>query len=119
MTEDQQTHVIRYGAKIGSNESPLSFENVRTVVLPDHYPADGRSIGLELIGCQYEDHEESYWTFQQENLQRQFRDKIKGKIETVEIRHLSVYKVSPKYSKAATLKSFGWLPRFQKKHHLN
>ncbi|GJM01321.1 MAG: hypothetical protein DHS20C07_30000 [Methyloligella sp.] len=95
LTEDQQTHVIRYGAKIGSNESPLSFENVRTVVLPDHYPADGRSIGLELIGCQYEDHEESYWTFQQENLQRQFRDKIKGKIETGEIRHLSVFALAP------------------------
>ncbi|MBO6550963.1 MAG: SAVED domain-containing protein [Rhizobiales bacterium] len=95
LTEDQQTHVIRYGAKIGSNESPLSFENVRTVVLPDHYPADGRSIGLELIGCQFEDHEESFWTFQQENLQRQFRDKIKGKIETGEIRHLSVFALAP------------------------
>ena len=95
LTEDRQTHVIRYGARIGSNESPLSFKNVRTVVLPDYYPADGRSISLEILGCRYEDHEEDYWRFQQDNLQRLFRDKIAGRIETGEIRHLSVFALAP------------------------
>lgn len=91
LTDDRQTHVVRFGARIGSNESPLSIENVRTVVFPDHYPVDGRSIGLEMTGCKYEDHEQEYWQFHQGNLQRQFRDKISGRIETREIRHMSVF----------------------------
>jgi hypothetical protein len=95
LTEDQKTHLLTFGALIGSQEAPLSYQSIRMTVLPDHYPAGGRAIHLEILGCQYRDHEPEYWTFQQENLARQFRDKIAGRIETGEIRHLSVFGLAP------------------------
>lgn len=95
LTDDRQTHVLTFGAPIGRLDAPLSYESVRTVALPDHYPARGRAIHLEMKGCQYRDHEPAYWAFQQENLSRQFREKIAGRIETGEIRHLSVFGLAP------------------------
>jgi hypothetical protein len=95
LAEDRQTHLLTFGAPIGSHEAPLSYQSVRTTVLPERYPAGGRAIHLEMRGCRYADHEAAYWTFQQENLARQFRDKISGRIESGEIRHLSVFGLAP------------------------
>jgi hypothetical protein len=95
LTEDRQTHLLTFGAPIGSLEAPLSYKSVRMTVLPDRYPAGGRAIHLEMKGCGYRDHELGYWTFQQENLARQFRDKLAGRIESGEIRHLSVFGLAP------------------------
>lgn len=95
LTEDQQTHILTFGAPIGRIDSPLSYESVRMTVLPEHYPAGGRAMHLEMKGCQFRDHEPQYWAFQQENLARQFREKIAGRIETGEIRHISVFGLAP------------------------
>ena len=64
-------------------------------VLPERYPAEGRAIHLDVKGCQFQDHEEAYWTFQQQNLARQFHDRIVGRIESGDIRHLSVFGLAP------------------------
>ena len=95
LTEDRQTHILTFGAPIGALEAPLSYPSVRMTVLPERYPAGGRAIHLDIKGCQYRDHEPAYWTFQRENLGRQFRDRIAGRIETGEIRHLSVFGLAP------------------------
>ena len=95
LTDDRQTHILTFGAPIGSLEAPLSYPSVRMTVLPERYPAGGRAMHLEMTGCRYRDHEPNYWRFQQENLGRQFREKIGGRIETGEIRHLSVFGLAP------------------------
>jgi len=95
LTEDRQTHILTFGAPIGKLDAPLSYQSVRTTVLPDRYPAGGKATHLEMVGCQYRDHEPEYWTFHRENLARQFREKIAGRIETGEIRHLSVFGLAP------------------------
>lgn len=95
LTEDHQTHILTFGAPIGALEAPLSYQSVRMVVLPERYPAGGRAIHLDMKGCQYRDHEPAYWTFQRENLGRQFRDRIAGRIESGEIRHISVFGLAP------------------------
>jgi hypothetical protein len=95
LTEDRQTHILTFGAPIGALEAPLSYPSVRMAVLPERYPAGGRAIHLDMKGCKYRDHEPAYWTFQRENLARQFRDRIAGRIETGEIRHLSVFGLAP------------------------
>jgi hypothetical protein len=62
---------------------------------PDHHPAEGRTIDIELIGSERKDHEESYWAEQNENLERSFARKIKERIEQREIRQLSVFALAP------------------------
>ena len=62
---------------------------------PDHHPATGQTIDLELLGLSYQDHEAEYWTVQRDNLRRQFSARIGGRIERQEIRHLSVFALAP------------------------
>jgi hypothetical protein len=94
--EDRASQVLRYAANIGSHESPLAFEQISVAMLPDRYPAEGRRmIDIALVGCRFEDHEPEFWAFQRENLQRQFASKVRARIETQEIRHLSVFALAP------------------------
>jgi hypothetical protein len=94
--EDRASHVVRYGAKIGAQESAVTYARVAAAMLPDRYPADGhRTIDIELRGDDHEDHEGSYWTNQQENLGRQFARKVRERIEAREIHHLSVFAIAP------------------------
>jgi hypothetical protein len=93
--EDRATHILRYAARIGSNEAPVALARVQTAVLPEYYPASFGSIDLDLIGCKYEDHEPEYWRFQQENLRRQFAASVSGRIETHKVGHLSVFALAP------------------------
>lgn len=92
---DRATHVLRYGALIGQNEPLLPQTEMFEALLPARYPATLSSIDIKLAGCQYADHEPEYWTFQQENLRRQLTTQLKGRIETGEIRHLSVFGLAP------------------------
>ena len=93
--EDRASHVIRFAANIGSNEALVSTRAIFMAMPPDRHPASGKTIDLELLGCSYSDHEEAYWTFQRENMQRHFDSKVRGRIERQEIRHLSVFALAP------------------------
>jgi hypothetical protein len=95
ITSDKATHILRYGARIGSNEALLSLPEMHEAVFPTRYPTTLTSIDLELVGCQFQDHEPEYWAFQQENLHRQIAQKLKGRMETSEVRHLSVFALAP------------------------
>jgi hypothetical protein len=92
---DSASHVLRYGAKIGSLESPVSFNRVRLAMLPERYPADGSSIGIEILGNAATDGEDVFWKTEPENLRRQFDTIVKPRITQREITHLSVFGLGP------------------------
>lgn len=94
--EERASHVIRYAANIGNHESPLAYEHVASAMLPDRYPAEGRqTIDLELAGCAFADDEAAYWAFQRENLVRQFNLKVRERLQSRDIRHVSVFGLAP------------------------
>ncbi|HQT84991.1 SAVED domain-containing protein [Acidiphilium rubrum] len=94
--DDRASHVLRYAANIGGHDSPVAYEQISTAMLPDRYPADGRrTLDIEIRGSAHQDHEPQYWAFQRENLNRQFATKIRERIESREIRHLSVFALAP------------------------
>jgi len=95
MVPDRASHVLRYGAKIGTNESPVAFSRVRVAMLPKRYPAEGRSIGVEIIGSAATDGEELFWRGEPENLRRQFDAQVRSRIAAREITHLSVFALGP------------------------
>lgn len=92
---DRASHVIRFGANIGENEALVSTRAIFMAMPPDHHPASGQTIDLEVLGCAYCDNEPAYWTFQRDNLRRQFETKVRGRVERQEIRHLSVFALAP------------------------
>jgi hypothetical protein len=92
---DRASHVLRYGARIGLNDSPVAYQHVRLAILPEWYPADGRSIGIEILGSVSADADDRYWTMETENLRRQFELQVRPRIASREITHLSVFALAP------------------------
>jgi len=95
MDVDRVSHVVRFAATIGMRDSLVSTRSIFSAMPPDHHPAEGRTIDIELVGSERQDHEEAYWIEQNENLERSFARKIKERIEQREIRQLSVFALAP------------------------
>lgn len=93
--DDRASHVIRFAASIGGNEALVSTKAIFAAMPPDHHPATGQTIDLEMVGCALRDDEPAYWALQRENLRRQFEAKVRGRVERQEIRHLSVFALAP------------------------
>jgi hypothetical protein len=58
---------------------------------PPYYPP----IELNLKNSSFQDHEESYWAIEQENLRRQFADLVKPKMAAGKVAHFSRGKPPP------------------------
>jgi hypothetical protein len=96
ITDDRASHVLRYTANIGEHTSPVAYDQVATAMLPSRYPADGRhTIDIELRGSAHSDPEAGYWTIQRENLSRQFKSKVRDRLDAGDIPHLSVFGLAP------------------------
>lgn len=92
---DRTSHVIRFGANIGMNEALVAREDIFASMQPDRSPASFDTIDLEMLGLSLDDADEQYWQVQQANLQRQFTEKIRGRIERQQITHASVFALAP------------------------
>ncbi|MGH0241153.1 SAVED domain-containing protein [Sinorhizobium meliloti] len=92
---DRKSHVIRFGANIGMNEALVAREDIFASMQPDRSPASFDTIDLEMLGLSLDDADEQYWQVQQTNLQRQFAEKIRGRIERQQITHASVFALAP------------------------
>jgi SMODS-associated and fused to various effectors sensor domain len=95
MAQERAAHVLRFAADIGQRDALVSTRSIFMAMPPDRHPAEGRTIDIELVGCDYADHEANYWTVQQQNLRRVFARKVKERIEQKEIRQLSVFALAP------------------------
>lgn len=92
---DKASHMLRYAAKIGAHESLVSYPDLAAAMLPDRFPASGRSIDIELTGFPLEDHDPQYWATEQASLRRKFRLAVQERLETREIGHLSIFALAP------------------------
>ena len=95
IAEERAAHVIRFAADIAKRDALISTRSIFSAMPPDRHPAEGRTIDIELVGCDYGDHETMYWTVQRENLRRLFERKVKERIEQKEIKQLSVFALAP------------------------
>lgn len=92
---DRASHVIRFGASIGKNEALVARDDIFASMLPERSPVSFDTIDLEMLGLSLDDADEQYWQVQQANLQRQFAEKIRGRIERQQITHASVFALAP------------------------
>jgi hypothetical protein len=92
---ERASHVLRYAAKIGDHQSPVSFNRVRVAMLPERYPAGGTSIGIGISGNAATDGEDAFWRNEPDNLRRQFDTIVRPRIGPQDITHLSVFGLAP------------------------
>src|SRR5262249_19011258 len=95
LDEDLGSHVIRYAAKIGANESPVEKGAVKWSMIPDRYPLDGGWIDLDLVTLELRDDDPAYWPTHVKNLQTAFGEKVRGRMERQEIKRLAVFGLAP------------------------
>jgi hypothetical protein len=95
ISAEYASHVLRFGATIGSNEALLSTQAIFAAMPPLRHPATRTTIDLEMINQAVRDNEEDYWAMQRRNLDRLFAEKVGGRIERQEIKHLSVFALAP------------------------
>ncbi len=93
--EDRASHVLRFGASIGTNEALVSTRAIFTAMPPDDHPASQQTIALEMTGHAFTDADPAFWALQQVNMQRNFAARVAGRIERQEVRHLSVFALAP------------------------
>lgn len=91
---DMRSHVLLFGARIGQNASPLNFQSATQAILPNSYPSMPRPLEIGMQSA-LEDHTESYWLAEEENLMAKFKSEVeylKGKHET---QHFSIFGLAP------------------------
>lgn len=91
---NMRSHVLLYGARIGQHASPLQFYNATQAILPKYYPSMPRPLEIGLQAA-LEDHNESYWRMEEENLITRFKEEVqflKGRHET---QHFSIFGLAP------------------------
>lgn len=93
--EEYDSHVLRFAARIGSNEALVSTKAIFAAMPPERHPATSQTIDLEMLNQAIQDNEPEFWDIERRNLARLFADKIGGRIERQEIRHLSVFALAP------------------------
>jgi hypothetical protein len=91
----RQSHVLLYGARIGEHDFPVRFELAQQAMLPHRYPAARQAIELDMSGVELDDAEPAYWELQVANLRRQFERKLRDRLRSGDVRHLSLFALAP------------------------
>ncbi|MBY5529695.1 SAVED domain-containing protein [Rhizobium leguminosarum bv. viciae] len=92
---DASCHVIRYAAGIGSNESPVNVDAIKSALLPTFYPSHDGMIDLDIPDLGIPDHDPSYWPLHQKTLRDKFLQRVRGRLERGEINRLVVFGLAP------------------------
>jgi hypothetical protein len=94
--QSRGTNALRYAARIGTNESPLTTEELKRAILSEgRFPIPGGDIDLDIVGLDIGDHEPEYWKTHVRNLRSGFNERIKGRMERGEIQHLTAAGLAP------------------------
>jgi len=89
------SEIILYGANIGVNNSPLSYQSTNEALLYDYYPASDYPIELGLKNAPFADGTGAYWVTEETNLSTQFNLKIKPRLMQGNTDHYSVFAIAP------------------------
>ncbi|MDL2255469.1 HNH endonuclease [Parabacteroides sp. OttesenSCG-928-K15] len=92
---NMSSEIILYGANIGVNNSPLSYQSASEALLYDYYPANDYPIELGLKNAPFADGTDAYWITEETNLSTQFNLKIKPRLMQGNTDHYSVFAIAP------------------------
>lgn len=92
---NQDSHILLYGANIGSHASPLTYSEAANAIIPTRFPNSHNAIEIGLKNSPSQDESPTYWQFEVQNLKTSFDRKIKSLIDSGELEHLSVFALAP------------------------
>jgi hypothetical protein len=90
-----RSHVILYGANIGEHSSPRLMMDAATAMFPGRYPAEPRPISLGTLDSPVHDRGNEFWRAEAANLCTHFERRVRDRLASSEIEHLSVFALAP------------------------
>lgn len=95
LAADKQSHVLLYGANIGQQSSPVSFQKAAAAMLPERYPAESRPIALGVKNSSVIDRDQAFWAAEGRHLWVMFTRHVEPRFADGSIQHLSVFAAAP------------------------
>lgn len=91
---DKKSHIVLYGANIGSEKSPIEYHGCIKAMFPQWYPAHERPIQLS-TKSELKDSSPQYWQAESLHLLKIFQRKLLPVIEDDAAKHFSVFALAP------------------------
>jgi hypothetical protein len=92
---DNKSHVLHYGANVGDHSSKLNFGVTAPALFPARCPADDKAIELATIDSSFKDRNPKFWSVENEELTAKFEQRVRERIASGEVKHLSVFAFAP------------------------
>lgn len=91
---DKKSHVVLYGANIGSEKSPINHHTCVSAMFPQQYPSTERPVQLSM-NSELKDSSQQYWQAESQHLLKSFQRKILSLIEDDPCKHFSIFSLAP------------------------
>ncbi|MCF8239805.1 MAG: SAVED domain-containing protein [Melioribacteraceae bacterium] len=93
--KDKRSYVVIYTANIGKHTIRVSDNEVFNTIIPDWYPAEGRSIKLGMNKSLFIDESPDYWKIEEKNLITRFNKYIAPLLEEEVVHNFSLFALAP------------------------
>lgn len=91
---DKKTHLVLYGANIGSEKSIIEYCKCAEAIFPNWYPASERPITLSM-NSELKDKDPTYWQAESNHLYQSYERYIAPLISQDECKHYSIFALAP------------------------
>ena len=91
---DKKSHVVLYGANIGSEKSLIEYRSCVESMFPNWYPANERPVTLSM-NSELKDSSAQYWNAESAHVYKTYERKIAPLIEQDQCKHFSVFALAP------------------------
>lgn len=96
ISPDKTSQVVIYQGNVGSHFPKIDYRDAWQAMFPSWYPAGSLPAELGLSNSAFDDGEDKFWRLEDENLVRQFNQKIKPLISHKGGRnHFSIFAIAP------------------------
>jgi hypothetical protein len=92
---EKQSHVLLYGANIGTQNAKVSLAGAARAMVPERYPAEVVPISLGLKNSSFEDTSDEFWRIESQQLRNLFELAVRSRLRASDISHLSVFAIAP------------------------
>ena len=91
---DKKSHVVLYGANIGSEKSPIDYISCIDAMFPNRYPSSEKPAMLSM-NSELKDSGSVYWQAESEHLFKSYERSIAPMIAQEECMHFSIFALAP------------------------
>ena len=92
---EKRSHLIFYGAKIGSHNVPLNFNEAALAMLPERFPCTDRAFEIGIKNSSFEDSTVEFWGYNDQELINTFNRLIYPLKGSDPIQHFSIFALAP------------------------